>query len=103
MKKIFNITIIIFFLCNNLFANTFYCNSDEWKESMVINVDFENNFVQHPTFRNGEKYKAEISDEEIFFDIDGEHWIITRKNGKFLRKNFNLEIYQEGSCSKKIN
>ena len=99
MKKIFNIIIITFFLTNHSFAKTFYCKSKEWKQYMVINVNFTLNIVQHPTFRNGEKYIAKISNNEIFFNVDGEHWTIKRKSGNFLRKNFEMDIYQNGKCT----
>ena len=101
MKKTFNTIIFMLFFCNYCYAKTFYCNSQEWNQYMVINVDFTSNFVQHPAFRNGEKYKAKISNKEIFFDVDGEHWSIDRKSGIFSRKNFKMEIYQNGKCTTK--
>ena len=98
MRKIFLIIFLILFFCKNSFAKTYFCNSKEWKENMIINVNFDLGIIQHPTFRNGEVYKARISKNEIFFEADGEHWTIEINSGNFLRKNFALEIYQNGKC-----
>ena len=98
IKKIFLLIFLILFFCKTSFAKTYFCNAKEWKENMIIDIDFDLGIVQHPSFRNGEEFKARISKNEIFFKVDGEHWTIDMNSGNFLRKNFELEIYQKGKC-----
>ena len=72
------------FFCNYCYKKLLLQLS-RMNQYMVINVDFTSNFVQHPAFRNGEKYKAKISNKEIFFDVDGE-LSIDRKLESFQEK-----------------
>ena len=91
--------LVMLFWCGNAYSLTLYCDSDEWNNYLTLDVNYELKIVQHNDFKEGLPFKADISEKTIFFIADGEHWTIDRINGKFIRKNFEVDINQTGKCS----
>ena len=103
MKKLLGIVVLGLFLSGNAYSAgviTLYCDSPVWNNYITLNVNYDLNIVQHPNFKEGNAFKAKISEKSIFFiDQDGEHWTINRTNGILHRKSFKYDIDQRAKCS----
>ena len=86
MKKLLGIVVLGLLWCGSASAITLYCDTEEWNDYLTLNVNYTFSIVQHPNFRGGKTFKADISDKTIFFMVEGEHWQINRSNGNFTRK-----------------
>ena len=102
MKKFLEILFLSLLLsgkANSTTVTTIYCESKFWAQSYVsLNIDYESNLVQHPTFRAGKAFPAIITEKTIYFESEGEYWLINRVTGKLDRK-FG-DIHQIAMCSK---